>query len=205
MNTIEPAQKNQEASIRNSEKQIGQLVKLISERTLGALPSNIEVNPREHINGISMIVEGEKSAKRKRDHSAEVKKKWVQQKIVPKYVRHLRDMMMMKDKLREASTHILGEECSTLLAKKSVFSFPCTIDRALADLGASINVISSTLCERLGLGTPRPMTMSINLADRSVNIRKDLVFPVNFIVLNMDEKVDSPLFWVPIFFILQEH
>lgn len=52
MNTIEAAQRNQEAFIRNLEKQIGQLVKLISERTRGSLPRNAEVNPREHVNTI---------------------------------------------------------------------------------------------------------------------------------------------------------
>ncbi|KAI5683363.1 hypothetical protein M9H77_04591 [Catharanthus roseus] len=60
---------------------------------------------------------------------------------VPKYERHLRDMTTKKDKLHDASTHMLGEECSALLMKKSVLH----VDRALADLGTNINVISSTL------------------------------------------------------------
>ncbi|KAI5681177.1 hypothetical protein M9H77_02404 [Catharanthus roseus] len=51
---------------------------------------------------------------------------------VLKYERHLRDMIMKKDKLHEASMHILGEECSTLLRKKSVLH----VDRALAELDA---------------------------------------------------------------------
>lgn len=53
MNTIEVVQRNQEASIRNLEKQIRQLVKIIFERTLGTLPSNIEINLREHVHAIS--------------------------------------------------------------------------------------------------------------------------------------------------------
>ncbi|KAI5652357.1 hypothetical protein M9H77_29544 [Catharanthus roseus] len=48
---------------------------------------------------------------------------------VPKYARHLRDKIMKKDKLREASTHILEEECSALLTKKFVLP-----QKALADL-----------------------------------------------------------------------
>ncbi|KAI5669425.1 hypothetical protein M9H77_19278 [Catharanthus roseus] len=75
---------------------------------------------------------------------------------VPKYVRQLRDMIMKKDKLCEASAHTLGEECSAFLTKKLSFSFPCTIgslhvDMALVDLGANINIISSTLFEQLVL------------------------------------------------------
>ncbi|PPR86940.1 hypothetical protein GOBAR_AA33751 [Gossypium barbadense] len=44
---------DQQASIQGLETQIGQLSKLISERPQGSLPSNIEPNPREHLNAIS--------------------------------------------------------------------------------------------------------------------------------------------------------
>ncbi|KAI5682170.1 hypothetical protein M9H77_03398 [Catharanthus roseus] len=44
INSIEASQRNQEASIRNLEKQIGQLVKLVLERTLGTLSNNAEEN-----------------------------------------------------------------------------------------------------------------------------------------------------------------
>ncbi|KAI5661362.1 hypothetical protein M9H77_20685 [Catharanthus roseus] len=113
----------------------------------------------------------------------------------------------------------IGEVCSSLLIKKDIlpqkledtgsFSFPCTIgsftvDRALADLGASINVVSSSMCKRLGLGTLKPMRMAINLVDRSVRHPKrviedvlvkikELVFPVDFIVLDMEDGIDFPI------------
>ncbi|XP_061344568.1 uncharacterized protein LOC133290496 [Gastrolobium bilobum] len=45
--------RNQEASIRNLETQIGQLSRQFTERTQGALPSNTIVNPREHCNAIT--------------------------------------------------------------------------------------------------------------------------------------------------------
>lgn len=51
---IKASQRNQEVSIRNLENQIGQLAKFISERPLGALPSNTEKNSREHVNAISV-------------------------------------------------------------------------------------------------------------------------------------------------------
>ncbi|PPS09901.1 hypothetical protein GOBAR_AA10743 [Gossypium barbadense] len=50
----EIALKNQQASIQGLETQIGQLAKLISERLQGNLPSNIESNPREQINAITI-------------------------------------------------------------------------------------------------------------------------------------------------------
>ncbi|PPR98228.1 hypothetical protein GOBAR_AA22440 [Gossypium barbadense] len=48
------ALKNQQASIQGLETQIGQLAKLISERPQGSLLSNIESNPREHLNAITI-------------------------------------------------------------------------------------------------------------------------------------------------------
>ncbi|PPS03656.1 hypothetical protein GOBAR_AA17006 [Gossypium barbadense] len=50
----ETALKNQQSSIQGLETQIGQLAKLISERPQGSLPSNIESNPREQINAITI-------------------------------------------------------------------------------------------------------------------------------------------------------
>ncbi|KAI5663434.1 hypothetical protein M9H77_22757 [Catharanthus roseus] len=103
--------------IKNLEKQIGHLVKLVSKRTLRVLPSNTEVNPREHVNAVSVIVEEEISAKVEEERSSsgndeedegvveeDGKKKATSassKQKVPKYVRHLKDMIMKKDKLHE--------------------------------------------------------------------------------------------------------
>lgn len=54
INSIEAAQRNQEVSICNLEKQIGQLFKFVIERTPRTLSSNTKVHPREHVNAISM-------------------------------------------------------------------------------------------------------------------------------------------------------
>ncbi|PPS09397.1 hypothetical protein GOBAR_AA11253 [Gossypium barbadense] len=48
------ALKNQQASIQGLETQIGQLARLISERTQVSFPSNTESNPREQINTITI-------------------------------------------------------------------------------------------------------------------------------------------------------
>ena len=64
--------KNQKAFIRNLENQVRQLANQMSEKTQGALPSNTERNPREHINAITLRcgrelerVMGRKKKKRK--------------------------------------------------------------------------------------------------------------------------------------------
>ncbi|KAL5573695.1 hypothetical protein UlMin_023292 [Ulmus minor] len=46
--------KNQGASIRNLEHQVGDISKLLMERTQGAFPSNTERNPREHAKAITL-------------------------------------------------------------------------------------------------------------------------------------------------------
>ena len=50
----EARMKNQEASIKNIETQIGQLTNLLTNRAPGALPSDTEKNPREQANAITL-------------------------------------------------------------------------------------------------------------------------------------------------------
>ncbi|KAL0406121.1 UNVERIFIED_CONTAM: hypothetical protein Slati_3926000 [Sesamum latifolium] len=45
---------NQDASIRDLEMQIGQLVSIISRRKEGQLLSDTETNPKEHVNAITL-------------------------------------------------------------------------------------------------------------------------------------------------------
>src|SRR5262249_5431755 len=52
--TSEARFQNQDASIKNLETQVGQLAKLMSERAQGTLPSDTELNPKEHVKAISL-------------------------------------------------------------------------------------------------------------------------------------------------------
>ena len=69
-----------------------------------------------------------------------------------------------------------------------------TINRALLDLGANINLLPFSVYQQLGLGDLRPTRVTIQLADRSVKIPKgeitdvlirvgEFIYPVDFIVL----------------------
>ena len=69
-----------------------------------------------------------------------------------------------------------------------------TINRALLDLGASINLLPFSVYQQLGLGDLRPTQMTIQLADRSVKRPKgeihdvlvrvgEFIYPVDFVVL----------------------
>ena len=70
------------------------------------------------------------------------------------------------------------------------------IERALLDLGASVNLLPYSVYVQLGLGKLKPTSMTLQLAYRSVKVPRGIVedvlikvdkfyFPVDFIVLDM--------------------
>ncbi|KAG8492789.1 hypothetical protein CXB51_010262 [Gossypium anomalum] len=133
------------------------------------------------------------------------------------YAKFLKELLTNKRKFEDLSMVELNEECSAILQNKlptklkdpGSFTIPCLIgslnvEKALADLGASINLMPYKMFKQLGLGEPKPTRISIQLADRSVKyptgIIEDIlvkvdkfIFPVDFVVLDMDEDVEVPL------------
>ena len=82
-----------------------------------------------------------------------------------------------------------------------MFGYNIWVEKALADLEASINFIPYKLSKKLGLGEPKPTKMSIQLVDRSVKYPKGIIenvlvkidkfiFPVDFVILDMDEDIE---------------
>ncbi|GJX65292.1 hypothetical protein Tco_0299635 [Tanacetum coccineum] len=57
--STDAAIRNQGASIKNLEIQIGQMSKVLQERGFGSLPSSTEPNPRDHVKSISTVVEAD--------------------------------------------------------------------------------------------------------------------------------------------------
>ena len=71
------------------------------------------------------------------------------------------------------------------------------IDKALLDLGASVNLLPYSVYKQLGLGELKPTNITLSLADRSIKIPKGIVedvlvkvgkfyYPVDFIVLDTE-------------------
>jgi hypothetical protein len=71
------------------------------------------------------------------------------------------------------------------------------IERALLDLGASVNLLPYSVYLQLRLGKLKPTSMTLQLADRSVRVPRGIVedvliqvdkfyFPVDFIVLDTE-------------------
>ena len=136
---------------------------------------------------------------------------------MPSYVKFMKDILSQKRRLVDFETVNLTEECSAILHRKlpqklkdpASFTIPCTIgtaifERALCDLGASINLIPLSIFKRLGLGEARPTTVTLQLADRSLKhprgviedvlVKVDkFIFPTDFIVLDMEEDKEIPI------------
>ncbi|XP_060210722.1 uncharacterized protein LOC132637685 [Lycium barbarum] len=82
---------------------------------------------------------------------------------MPGYAKFMKDHVT---KRRHSSFEIIGvtHHCSSIVTKVLVqkkedpgaFTIPCTIAKALCDLGASINLMPLAIFNKLGLGTPNP-------------------------------------------------
>ncbi|XP_065623227.1 uncharacterized protein LOC136064844 [Quercus suber] len=111
--------------------------------------------------------------------------------------------------LTEESSAILQKKLPPKLKDPGSFTIPCTIgksyfDRVLCDLGASINLMPLSVFRKLGLGEVKSTTISLQLADRSIQYPRGVIedvlvkvdkfiFLADFIVLDMDEDEEIPL------------
>ena len=97
------------------------------------------------------------------------------------YVKFMKDVLSKKRKLGDYETVALSEECSAILQKKfppklkdlGSLTIPCGIgnevfERALHDLGESINLMSWSIFKKLKLGEARPITITLQLAYQSL-------------------------------------
>ena len=89
------------------------------------------------------------------------------------------------------------------------FTIPCTIGKvefkkALCDSGTSINMMPLSVVKRLSLGELTPTNMTTQMADRTMaqleGVLEDvlikvgkLIFPIDFVVMDMEEDTQVPL------------
>ena len=133
-------------------------------------------------------------------------------KQVPRYAKFLQEMCTIKrkQKLKGCEKVRVGENVSTVIQRKlptkckdpGMFIIPCTIgntqlEKAMLDLGASINVMPYSIYVSLKLGPLNKTGVVIQLVDKSIAYPKgvvedvlvqvnDLVFPTDFYVLDME-------------------
>jgi hypothetical protein len=138
-------------------------------------------------------------------------------KQVPRYAKFLKELCTSKRKLRGNEKISVGENVSAVIQRKlpskckdpGMFTIPCMIgstrfEKAMIDLGASINVMPYSVFASLKLGPLKKIGVVIQLADRSNVYPKgvvedvlvkvnDLVFPADFYVLDMNDDQNAPV------------
>ncbi|GJR25712.1 reverse transcriptase domain-containing protein [Tanacetum coccineum] len=137
--------------------------------------------------------------------------------LMPKFASTLKSLISNKEKLFELARTPLNEHCSAVLLKKlpkklgdpGKFLIPCDFPGmdeclALADLGASINLMPLSVWKKLSLPELTPTCMTLELADRSISqpigIAEDVYvkvgkfqFPADFVVVDFDADPRVPL------------
>ncbi|GKA11220.1 reverse transcriptase domain-containing protein [Tanacetum coccineum] len=137
--------------------------------------------------------------------------------LMPKFATTLKTLIGNKEKLSELARTPLNENCSAVILNKlpkklgdpGRFLIPCeftgiTTCNALADLGASINLMPYSVWKSLSLSDLTPTCMTLELADRSITepigIAEDVFvnvgkfqFPADFVVVDFEPDPRVPL------------
>ncbi|GJZ52623.1 ribonuclease H-like domain-containing protein [Tanacetum coccineum] len=180
---LETVAKNHQASIQNLKTKFNRLVDKQSGRPSGSLPSNTQPNPKGH---------NSKAYQPPQSHNEHVNVVFTRSAVrinvplidvlvgMPNYGKFLKELISNKHKIKQISTAFLSDESSTMIQNKvppklgdpGCFLIPCNFNKtfsynALADLGASINLMPYSLYAKLSLETLKPTKMNLRLADRS--------------------------------------
>ncbi|KAG9444864.1 hypothetical protein H6P81_016204 [Aristolochia fimbriata] len=138
-------------------------------------------------------------------------------KQIPLHGKFLKEVLSGKRKKEEKGTVVLNENCSAILKNElprklkdpGSFTIPCEIGsnkfaNSLCDLGASVNLMSLSLCRYLKLGEPQETGITLQFADRSTKIPEgvmedvlvkiqDFIYPCDFVVLDIDVDKNLPI------------
>ena len=109
-------------------------------------------------------------------------------KQVPSYAKFLKDLCTVKRGLNVEKKAFLTEQVSAIIQCKTLVKYKDSgcptisvnirgtcVEKALLDLGASVNLLPYSINKQLGLGELKPTTITLSLADRSVKIPKGTV------------------------------
>ena len=137
-------------------------------------------------------------------------------KQVPTYAKFLKDLCTVKKGLGIEKKAFLIEQVSAIIQSKTPVKYKdpgsptisvniggTCIDKALLDLGASVNLLPYSVYKQLGLGELKPTNITLSLVDRSMKIPKGIVedvlvkvdkfyYPVDFVVLDTEPIASGP-------------
>ena len=131
-------------------------------------------------------------------------------KQVPTYAKFLKDLCTVKKGLNVNKKAFLTEQVSAIIECKTPVKYKdpgcptisvniggISVEKALLDLGASVNLLPYSMYKQLGLGELKPTSITLSLADRSIKIPKGTIedvliqvdrfyYPVDFVVLDTE-------------------
>ena len=137
-------------------------------------------------------------------------------KQVPTYVKFLKDLCTVKRSLNVNKKAFLTEQVSAIIGNKTPLKYKdpgcptisvniggTSAEKALLDLGASVNLLPYSMYKRLGLGELKSTSITLSLADRSIKIPKGTIedvliqvdkfyYPVDFVVLDTEPVAVGP-------------
>ena len=137
-------------------------------------------------------------------------------KQVPTYAKLLKDLYTIKKGLGIEKKAFLTEQVSAIIQSKTPVKYKdlgsptisvniggTYIDKALLDLGASVNLLPYSVYKQLGLGELKPTNITLSLADRSMKIPNGIVedvlvkvdkfyYLVDFVVLDTEPIASGP-------------
>ncbi|GJT20788.1 reverse transcriptase domain-containing protein [Tanacetum coccineum] len=137
--------------------------------------------------------------------------------LMPKFASTLKALIGNKEKLSEMARTPLNEHCSAVILNKlpeklgdpGKFLIPCDFPRideclALADLGASVNLMPLSMWKKLSLPKLTPTCITLELSDRTISqpigIAEDVYvkvgkfqFLADFVVVDFDADPQVPL------------
>ena len=137
-------------------------------------------------------------------------------KQVPTYAKFLKYLCTVKKGLGIEKKSFITEQVSAIIHSKTPVKYKdpgsptisvniggTCIDKALLDLGASVNLLPYSVNKQLSLGELKPTNITLSLADRSVKISKGIVedvfvkvdkfyYPVDFVVLDTETIASGP-------------
>ena len=131
-------------------------------------------------------------------------------KQVPTYAKFLKDLCMVKRGFNVNKKAFLTEQVSAIIEYKTLVKYKdpgcptisvniggISVEKALLDLGASVNLYPYSMYKQLGLRELKPTSITLSLADRYIKIPKGTIedvliqidrfyYPVDFFVLNIE-------------------
>ena len=131
-------------------------------------------------------------------------------KQVPTYAKFLKDLCTVKRGLNVNKKAFLTEQVSAIIECKTPVKYKdpgcptisvniggISVEKALLDLGVSVNLLPYSMYKHLDLGELKPTSITLSLADRSIKIPKGTIedvliqvdrfyYPVDFVVLDTE-------------------